>query len=209
MQDAFASREATRGRSAISGERRRPDPGLASDEGLIRRIADSEDERALSALYDRYGGMVYAMGLRYLRDRSLAEDLVQDVFTSVWRKAETYDPAKASFMTWIYQIARNRATDLVRRRRVRPLTTDDDPLAHLPGSESTERVAENLDVAEALSQLSPIHQEVLVLAYFEGITQSEIARRMGTPLGTVKSRTTAALRAFSRLMSSPQENDDG
>lgn len=100
---------------------------------LIRRVAASGDDGALSTLYDSYAGMVYAMGLRLLGDRSLAEDLVQDVFTSVWGKAESFDPAKASLMTWIYQIARNRSTDLDRRRRSRPASAGSDPLVYLVG----------------------------------------------------------------------------
>lgn len=190
------------------GERQsRPIANAASDEALARRMASADDDEALSALYDRYAGMVYAMGLRLLGDRSLAEDLVQDVFFSVWRKAATFDPGKASFTTWVYQMARNRATDLDRRRRARPRTTREEPLAFLPGGGgTTEGVAQQLDVAEALSGLSPGHQEVLVLAYFEGLTQKEIALATGTPLGTVKTRTTAALRALSGIMS-PKRGD--
>ncbi len=134
----------------------------------MRRVAATGDDGALSALYDRYAGMVYAMGLRLLGDRSLAEDLVQDVFASVWGKAESFDPSKASFTTWIYRIARNRGTDLDRRRRSRPASAGSDPLVYLAGGEDTRRLAERLDVAEALSRLSPDHQEVLALAYLEG-----------------------------------------
>lgn len=167
---------------------------------LIRRVAVDSDDSALSILYDRYAGMVYAMGLRLLGDRSLAEDLVQDVFTSVWNKAGSFDPSKASLMTWIHRIARNRSTDLDRRRRARPASAGSDPLVFLVG-EDTRRLAERLDVAEALSRLSPDHQEVLALAYVEGLTQREIAWEIGVPLGTVKSRTTSALKAMRRTMS--------
>jgi RNA polymerase sigma-70 factor, ECF subfamily len=168
----------------------------ATDEVLISRVAHG-DERALSELYDRYGGLVYGAGVRYLGDRTFAEDLVQDVFLSVWRSAAGFDPSRASFATWIYRITRNRATDLARRRRVRvrvvappyevfPEPGDDD---------ATEGILTTFDVVGVLSELSPIHREVLVLAYFGGLSQREISHRTGTPLGTVKSRTTAALRA--------------
>ena len=178
----------------------------ASDEALARRVANAGDDGALSALYDRYGGMVYAMGLRLLGDRPLAEDLVQDVFVSVWRKAATFDPDKASFTTWVHRMARNRATDLDRRRRARPRTTQEEPPASLPGGAGgTEGIAQRLDVAEALAGLSPTHQQVLVLAYFEGLTQREIALATGIPLGTVKTRTTAALRALSKIMHPSRE----
>ncbi len=167
-----------------------------ADEVLVRRLAQSGDERALSELYDRYAGLIYGVGVRYLRDRSLAEDLVQDVFTAVWRSAGSFDPARASFATWVYRITRNRATDLIRRRKARVRTVEGDPLFE-PGEEDPSGgLSRSFDVAASLSRLSPVHREVLVLAYFEGLSQSEISRRTDTPLGTVKSRTTAALRAL-------------
>ena len=88
-----------------------------ADEVLMRRVAESGDERAISELYDRYAGLIYGAGMRYLRDRALAEDLVQDVFTAVWRGAGTFDPSRASFATWLYRITRNRATVQIRRHR--------------------------------------------------------------------------------------------
>jgi len=167
-----------------------------ADEVLMRRVAESGDERAISELYDRYAGLIYGAGMRYLRDRSLAEDLVQDVFTAVWRSAGSFDPSRASFATWVYRITRNRATDLIRRRKARVRTVESDPLFE-PGEEDhSGELSRSFDVASALSRLSQVHREVLVLAYFEGFSQSEISRRTGTPLGTVKSRTTAALRAL-------------
>lgn len=171
-----------------------------SDEVLLGRVARSGDERAMSELYDRYAGLIYGTGVRYLGDRALAEDLVQDVFTAVWRNASAFDPARASFATWVYRITRNRATDLIRRRRARVRTVGgDSPLE--PGEEdATGELSRSFDLASALSRLSPVHREVLTLAYFEGLSQSEISRRTSTPLGTVKSRTTAALRALRETM---------
>lgn len=171
------------------------------DEILVRRVAEHADEQAISELYDRYAALIYTMGLRYLNDRSLAEDLVQDVFTAVWRNASSFDPSRASLTTWIYRIARNRATDLNRRRQTRPKTTPGNELLEtLPGDGHTDHLATSFDVAEALSLLSPAHREVLVLAYFKGLSQSEISCYTGIPLGTVKSRTTAALRALRSAM---------
>ncbi len=190
------------GRSGLAGDR----GGLwlegVADEVLILRVARGEG-RALSELYDRYGGLVYGAGLRYLRDRTLAEDLVQDVFFSVWRNAASFDPSRASFATWVYRITRNRATDLARRRRVRmrivaPTTVEE--VFPLGEGDGTEEILRAFDVVGVLSELSPVHREVLVLAYFGGLSQREISHRTGTPLGTVKSRTTAALRAARELM---------
>ncbi len=170
------------------------------DEVLVRRVA-SGDERALSALYDRYAGLIYGTGMRYLGDRGTAEELVQDVFTSVWKNAAGFDPARARFATWVYRISRNRATDLIRRRRARVRTVDDEPLLEPGEMDPSGDLSRNFDVASALLRLSPVHREVLVLAYFHGFSQREISERTGTPLGTVKSRTTAALRALRETMS--------
>jgi RNA polymerase sigma-70 factor, ECF subfamily len=177
-----------------------------ADEVLVRRVAQSSDERAMSELYDRYAGLINGAGVRYLGDRGLAEDLVQDVFTAMWRGAGGFEPRRASFATWVYRITRNRATDLIRRRRARVrIVGGDAPFE--PGEEdSTGELSRNFDLASALSRLSVVHREVLTLAYFDGLSQSEISRRTNTPLGTVKSRTTAALRA---LRESMIEDDKG
>jgi RNA polymerase sigma-70 factor, ECF subfamily len=165
-----------------------------ADEVLVREVARSGDERALSELYDRYAGLIYGAGVRYFGDGALAEDLVQDVFTAVWRGAAGFDPSKASFTTWLYRITRNRATDLIRRRHARVRTIGGE--ARSEPADPAGELSRNFDVASALSRLSPSHRELLILAYFHGLTQSEISRRTNTPLGTVRSRTTAALRAL-------------
>jgi RNA polymerase sigma-70 factor, ECF subfamily len=172
-----------------------------ADEVLVGRVARSGDERAMSELYDRYAGLIYGAGVRYLGDQVLAEDLVQDVFTAVWRNASGFDPSRASFATWVYRITRNRATDLIRRRRARIRTVGDDTPFEPGEEDSTAELSRSFDLASALSRLSPAHREVLTLAYFDGLSQSEISRRTDTPLGTVKSRTTAALRALRESMS--------
>jgi RNA polymerase sigma-70 factor, ECF subfamily len=176
-----------------------------ADEVLVRRVAHSGDERALSELYDRYASLIYGAGVRYLGDRALAEDLVQDVFTAVWRGAAGFDPKRASFATWMYRITRNRATDLIRRRRARVRTVGDASHPEPREEDPTGELSRSFDVASALSQLSPAHREVLSLAYFHGLSQSEISRRTGAPLGTVKSRTSAALRALRESMLGDEE----
>jgi RNA polymerase sigma-70 factor (ECF subfamily) len=180
-----------------------------ADEVLVRQVAASGDERAFSELYGRYAGLVYGAGVRYLGDRTLAEDLVQDVFTSVWRGAGSFDPSRASFASWIFRITRNRATDVIRRHRARVRTVGDVVYPEPGELDPTGELARSFDVASALSRLSPTHREVLVLAYFEGLSQSEISRRTGTPLGTVKSRTTAALRALRENVLSEGEGAAG
>lgn len=184
----------------------------ATDEVLIQRVAGSDDGQALSELYDRYGGLVYATGIRYLGDRTLAEDLVQDVFLSVWRNAASFDSSRAGFSTWVYRIARNRAIDLVRRRRARVRTVaptmGEEALSEPDESGGTERTLQTFDVVGVLSEISPPHREVLVLAYFEGLSQREISHRTGVPLGTIKSRTSAALRAARERMIARDVSED-
>jgi RNA polymerase sigma-70 factor (ECF subfamily) len=170
------------------------------DEELVRRVA-SGDERALSGLYDRYAGLVYGTGMRYLGDRGTAEELVQDVFTSVWKNAAGFDPTRSRFATWVYRITRNRATDLLRRRKARVRIVENEPLLEPGEADPSGELSRNFDVAVALSRLSAVHREVLVLAYFRGFSQREISDRTDTPLGTVKSRTTAALRALRETIS--------
>ena len=188
------------GRSVFAGGWGRLLMERVADEVLVRRVA-SGDERALSGLYDRYAGLLYGTGIRYLGDRGTAEELVQDVFTSVWKNATRFDPARASFATWVYRITRNRATDLIRRRKARVRTIDSEPLFEPGETDPSDELSRNFDVAAALSRLSTVHREVLVLAYFHGLSQREISERTGTPLGTVKSRTTVALRALRETMS--------
>jgi RNA polymerase sigma factor (sigma-70 family) len=172
------------------------------DEELVRQVAQG-NERALSELYDRYSRPVYATGVRLLGDAHLAEDLVQDAFTNVWKGASSFDPSRASFTTWLYQITRNRAVDLARRRRVRPQSAGDDRLRAISGGPEPEASVDDWDVARALSRIPEEHREVLTLAYFEGLSQREISQRTGVPLGTVKGRTTAALKRLHRNLVNP------
>jgi RNA polymerase sigma-70 factor, ECF subfamily len=172
--------------------------GIA-DEELVGQVAQG-DKQALSELYDRYARPVYATGVRLLRDSHLAEDLVQDAFTNVWRGAASFDPKQASFATWLYRLTRNRAVDLNRRKRVRPMSAGEEPLRNVSGGPEPEASVDLWDVAKALSRISDDHREVLNLAYFEGLSQREISQRTGVPLGTIKSRTTAALKRLRQVM---------
>jgi RNA polymerase sigma factor (sigma-70 family) len=172
------------------------------DEELIRRVAEGDD-LALLELYDRYSRPVYATGIRLLGDAHLAEELVQDAFTNVWRRALSFDSSRASFATWLYRITRNRAVDLNRRRQVRPLSAGEEPLRNMSGGPEPEASVDGWDVGRALSRIPEEHREVLTLAYFEGLSQREISRRTGIPLGTIKSRTTAALKRLHRSLVNP------
>ena len=172
------------------------------DEELVRQVAQGND-RALSELYDRYSRPVYATGVRLLGDAHLAEELVQDAFTNVGQGAASFDPSRASFATWLYRVTRNRAVDLARRRRARPQSAGEERLRAVSGGPEPEASVDGWDVSRALSRIPEEHRQVLTLAYFEGLSQREISRRTGLPLGTVKSRTTAALRSLRRAMGNP------
>ncbi len=178
---------------------------------LMRELPDGElmalvaggDEAGLEALYDRYSRAVFSLLLRMLSDRQMAEDLAQEVFLRVWRQAGTYQPEKGRLGSWIFRIAHHAAVDEMRRRGARPRQMRDDP----EGAESLLRVADaspgppellamgiqREGIIEALSQLSVGQREVIEMAYFGGLTQSEIAEREGMPLGTVKTRTRLGL----------------
>ena len=172
------------------------------DEDLMRQVAKG-NERALSELYDRYSRPVYATGMRLLGDVSLAEELVQEAFTNVWRRAGTFDPERAGFATWLYRIAHNWAVDLARKRQVRPLSVGEDPLRTIPGGPEPEASVDSWDVVRALSLIPNEHREVLTLAYFEGLTQREISQQTGVPLGTIKSRSVAALKRLHQAITDP------
>jgi RNA polymerase sigma factor (sigma-70 family) len=160
-----------------------------SDEALIALVARSDDA-ALAELYDRYGRVAYGLAFRVLRDRSLAEDAVQEAFLAVWRTAARFMPERSKASTWLLTLVHRRAVDHVRReerRRAAPLEA-----APQETGETTEEAAwfslERERVHEALRNLPDQQREALELAYFGGYTQSEIAERLGEPLGTIKSR---------------------
>lgn len=160
---------------------------------LITSLAAGNRGEPMERLIDRYGGPLFGYGLRLLKDRGMAEELVQDTFVRLWRGAARFDPERGSARTWIYAIARNSAIDMQRRRSARPLEVGDLEPDALGSEEPHERLVEQLEVRDALSGLSENHRQVLELAYDEGLTQSQIADRLGIPVGTVKTRTFHAL----------------
>jgi RNA polymerase sigma-70 factor (ECF subfamily) len=172
-----------------------------SDEQLMSRLAGPGVEAALSALYDRYNRTVYRVGLKILGERSLAEELVQDVFLKVWRSSHTFDPSRGSFSTWLYRVTRSCAMDLYRKRASRVRQVSDGDLHIAATRDSSAGPQEVVDeswlswrVSIALDVLDVPHKEVIHLAYFGGLSQREISERTGAPLGTVKSRTASAFR---------------
>ncbi len=160
------------------------------DDGrLLARIARS-DADALGAIYDRYGGPVYSLAQSLLRDAQTAQEVTQDVFLAIWRDAAAYDPQRGSPRAWILAVAHHKSVDTLRRQRrhaaveLTDTVTGDDPDVV---SEALQRL-EGARVQRALAALPAEQRTVLVLAYYGGYTQREIAGRLGTPLGTVKTR---------------------
>ena len=148
-------------------------------------------------LYRSYGPELYGFALNSLGDRGLAEEVVQDVFTRVWRHAGSFDPERASFRTWLYGIARNAIIDLKRKQSVRPqLSSREADEEQASFDEPVETALLRWQVQAALARLTPEHREVIRLSHFQGLTLREIAERTGIPLGTVKSRTSYALRGL-------------
>jgi RNA polymerase sigma-70 factor (ECF subfamily) len=165
---------------------------------LIRAMA-AGDRDAFARFYDRYAPLVFPLVLRIVRDRADAADVLQDVFWEAWRGAAGYDPTRGTPEAWIVMRARTRAIDRIRavRRRgetfVAPL---DEAVAGAPpasGGDAGDRAAERQLVATALAQLPAAQREVIELAYYAGLTQTEIAERLEQPLGTVKTRIRLAL----------------
>ena len=174
-----------------------------SDEQLMTNLDGPGVEVALSKLYDRYSRTVFGVGLKILSDRSMAEELVQEVFLKVWRSARTFDSSRGSFSTWLYRVTRSVALDLYRKRarRVRPVSDGDPHLdsARDPSAGPQEVVDESWlswQVSRALEVLDAPHREVIDLAYFGGLSQREISERTGMPLGTVKTRTASAYKSL-------------
>jgi RNA polymerase sigma-70 factor (ECF subfamily) len=174
-----------------------------SDEALVALVARG-DEDALAELYDRVSRIAYGLALRVLRDERHAEDAVQEAFLQVWRSAATFRAERAKASTWILTLVHRRAVDLVRReerRQADPLTDETEP-GQAP--EQTEEAAwlrfERERVQAALKQLPDVQREALELAYYGGFSQSELADRLGVPLGTVKSRMFAGLARLRELL---------
>lgn len=169
-----------------------------SDADLIGR-ASNGDARALEVLYDRYSGVVFSFSLKLVQDRQLAEELLQEVFFRAWQQGGAYSSQRGTFVTWLLSITHNMAIDEIRKRRRRPQKADSEEpeqvLAAVADTSAGSDVEEEVwlgslrdTVAVALRTLPPAQREAIEMAYYQGLTQREIAEALGEPLGTIKTR---------------------
>ncbi|MGH2793957.1 MAG: sigma-70 family RNA polymerase sigma factor [Actinomycetota bacterium] len=181
------------------------------DKDLVAGMA-AGDERAFGELYRRYSASAFGLALRILGEPAMAEEVLQEVFLAVWRRAVAYDPARGSVRSWLFAQVHHRAVDVVRReeaeRRRSFINTEPD---HDTGVEDVIEEgwlsARREQVGRALKDLPAEQREVLDLAYFRGLTQTQVAKETGVPLGTVKSRTLAAMRRLRDVLHAAEAED--
>lgn len=179
------------------------------DVALIRQIALAHPE-ALSALYDRYGRLVFSLAFHIVGETEAAEEVTQDVFYRIWEKAEIYQVEQARVSTWLTSITRNRSIDLLRKRKVRPegysLGWEELQPGWEPASEGrapeemTAQAMQTERIRAAVGSLPAEQQQALAMAFFEGYSHSEIAERLGEPLGTVKTRIRTGMQKLRSLL---------
>jgi RNA polymerase sigma-70 factor (ECF subfamily) len=179
------------------------EPSQISDNDLLHAVAGG-DELALAACYDRYRLILFGLILRILHDREEAEDVLQEAFLQVWRRAADFDETRGRAFTWLVTIARSRALDRLRSAGSRTKLAEE--AAQIPQDEvgdaalDAEKSETGSIVRKALSKLPEEQQKTLFLAYFEGLTQTEIAARLGDPLGTVKTRMRSGMIKLRELL---------
>jgi RNA polymerase sigma-70 factor, ECF subfamily len=177
----------------------------APDSVLIAKMR-AGDESAFSALYDRYSPMLFGMLMRVLNDRQAAEEVLQDLFLQLWRNADRFDATRGTLPAWLMVIGRNRAISRLRGRRDREVLEEQEgdfagtfaSAQNIEDEAARNQLARN--ISAALGQLPAEQRQAVELAYFEGMTQSEIAARTGAPLGTVKTRVRTAMQSLRLIL---------
>jgi len=183
----------------------------SSDAELLRLVAGG-DEAALASIYDQYASILLGLLLRILRSRGEAEDVLQEVFLQVWRRAGDFDESRGRGFTWLVTLARSRAIDRLRaldsRSRTAAASASEPSDFVSDASADTFRAEQREIVQAALAQLPDEQRRTLLLAYEEGLTQTEIAERTGQPLGTVKTRTRSGLMKLREMLRDKFEGAD-
>ncbi|MEP7344588.1 MAG: sigma-70 family RNA polymerase sigma factor [Gemmatimonadaceae bacterium] len=188
-----------------------PTTPASSESALVSRLI-AGDERALGELYDRHGGMAYSLACAIVPDPADAEEVVAEAFAQIWRSAATFDPSRGNVIAWLTTIVRSRSLDLVRSQRRRARALDEavamSDASEAPGmSTGLSEADRGVELSEAqrlvrhsLQTLPAAQRTVLELAYFGGLSQSEIAERLSEPLGTVKTRMRAGMEKLRQLL---------
>ena len=181
-----------------------PEPARTSDAELLHAIARG-DEQALAALYDRYRLILFGLVMRILHSREEAEDVLQELLLQVWKRASDFDEARGRPFTWLVTLARSRAIDRLRSLGARDRATtesvrDAGPEPWSDAADDAIRSEQSKIVRQALAELPEEQRQALLLAYFEGLTQTEIAARLGAPLGTVKTRMRSGMIKLRELL---------
>jgi RNA polymerase sigma-70 factor (ECF subfamily) len=182
-----------------------PVPPERTDEELIVLVA-SGDREAFAMLWRRFAPAVITLASRFMGEQAAAEDVAQEVFTSVWRSARRYEPSRGAAAPWIFTIARNASRDALRRRK--PVASGEVPEVVDSGPGPAEEALSQMQAFEvhaAVAALPDGSRELIELAYYDGLSQSEIAARRGIPLGTVKTRTRTALATLAERLASQRE----
>jgi RNA polymerase sigma-70 factor (ECF subfamily) len=178
--------------NSASGRAREAGSERVKDEALLERVA-ANDQSAMAEFFDRYGGLVYSIALRVLKDSGHAEDLMQEIFFQVWKKPESFVPGRGSLGAWLAVVTRNRAVDVLRRRKPDDPVDDVVLVSKTNLASEVERSSMMEKVRQVLDSLPVEQQKSVELAFFEGLTHAEIAAKTGDPLGTVKTRIRTAL----------------
>jgi RNA polymerase sigma-70 factor, ECF subfamily len=172
---------------------------ITSDLALVTAIR-SGDQSAMAALYDRYSSIVYAVALRVLQDTGAAEDVLQDIFMQLWRHPGAFDASRGNMAAWLAVIARHRAIDALRRRRPENDIADVIVSVEPDFASDADRSRAMEKVRGALNTMPPPQKSALEMAYFEGLTHSEIAEKTGEPLGTIKTRIRTGLLSLRKVL---------
>jgi RNA polymerase sigma-70 factor, ECF subfamily len=184
----------------------RPDERANEDAELVARIARGDLGTPLANLVARYKGPLFGYGVKTLGDPWLAEELVHECFVRLWRNARKFDSSRATVRTYLFMIAHSIAVDIYRRESPSRTVTSAGPVEPPPADDVAELV-ETLMMRDALNSLPPAYREVIVLAHYGGLTQTEIAQRLGIPVGTVKTRMFYGLRALRNLIDSREDGE--
>ncbi len=165
----------------------------------IVELLGERDEKAISLLYDNYANTLYGVAYKVVKDEELAEDVVQESFIKIWKKADSYDPTKAKLFTWLFRITRNTAID-----KLRSLSTKTDKEIQIDVSDvynlgEKSISPEHIDVKQHLDKIEPKYRIVLEALFFEGMTQQEASEELDIPLGTIKSRLKIGLREMRKI----------